>query len=459
MLDVLSYKHWAISQDFANRYGLLALKLLSEGRSIDHLVKKKSQQEISEGYALLPLAADGLVISTEWDRELRMDIATTNMGQRVAIIPVIGALTKRGDLCSYGMRDYTGMIERANKSDKVAGIVLDIESPGGTVDGTNEFGMAVKQSKKPVVAFGDGMVASAAYWIASQATEIISNKNNATEFGSIGVLYVHENYQAYIEKEIGSVEIIRAPQSTDKALINSIEPLTDELRMEIKSELKDIAKEFFSTVKKGRGSKLNTAEENIFTGKMYPAKDALAYGMIDRLDTLQGAINRAGSIAISRSSTFSSSRAQVNTNMFKSSILSAIFGKAEKAEEEKPAAEQSTMEQVDNHVVTLEAENAQLRQEKTAATERVVQLEATVAEQTAQITSLTNEKAAMETEKKELQTKLAAKPVGQATTVITDQNREAQVNADAGQSATAEKVVTKATSETMAIVDQLQKLK
>lgn len=457
MLDVLSYKHWAISQDFANRYGLLALKLLSEGRSIDQLLKKKSQEEITAAYAMLPQAADGLVISTEWDRELRVDVATTNMGQRVAIIPVVGSLTKRGDLCSYGMRDYIGMIERVNKSDKIAAIVLDIESPGGTVDGTHEFGLAVKQSKKPVVAFGDGMVASAAYWVASQAREIVANKNNATEFGSIGVLYVHENYQAYIQKEIGSVEIIRAPQSTDKALVNPIEPLSDELRGDIKAELKEIAKDFFATVKKGRGAKLNTAEENIFTGKMYSTKDALAYGMIDRLDTLQGAINRAGSMVFSNNN-FSPARAEANT-MFKSKFLSSIFGKAEKAEQEKPAAEQSPMEQVDTHITSLEAENAQLKAEKASATEKVTALEATVAEQAAQITTLTTDKGKLEEEKAALQTKLDAKPNGLATTVVPKEQREEQVNADGSQSATAQKVVSKATAETMEIVEKLNNLK
>jgi len=135
----------------------------------------------------------------------------------------------------------------------VCGLVKTTPTPSCCA--TDTFGPAIKQSKKPVVAFGDGMVASAAYWIASQAKEIIANKNNATEFGSIGVLYMHENYQAYIQKEIGSVEIIRAPQSVDKARVNVIEPITEDQRASIKAELRDIAKEFFSTVKKGRGAR------------------------------------------------------------------------------------------------------------------------------------------------------------------------------------------------------------
>jgi len=422
MIDILSYRQWAISQQFANTFGLMALKLLNEGKSIDHLIKKHSHESLLNRYAALAAASDGLVVKTSWDSDAKLYVSTTKFGQNVAMIPVMGALTKRGDLCSYGMRDYIGMIDRANKSDKVAGIVLDTESPGGTVDGTNEFGLAVRSSKKPVVAFGDGMVASAAYWVASQAKEIIANKNNATEFGSIGVLYIHENYEAYIAKEIGSVEIIRAPQSVDKARVNVIEPLTEEQRAEIKLELRDTAKAFISTVKQGRGAKLNPGEENIFTGKMYPAKDALAMGMIDNLGTLQDAINRAGQLSISTSG---SARAQVNTNtMFKSKLLSSIFGKSEKAaEENKPTAEQeqATMEAADAKVVELEAENQRLKDENTAQGTKITGLEATVSEQKTQ---------ALQTKVDEQKAELAKKPTGQATTVITEATSEGKVVTD-----------------------------
>lgn len=421
MIDVLSYRQWAISQQFANSFGLMALGLLSRGKSIEHLIKKRSHEDILNHYALMAAASDGLVVKTSWDSDARLYVSTTKNGQNVAMIPVMGALTKRGDLCSYGMRDYIGMIDRANKSDKVAAILLDVESPGGTVDGTNEFGMSVKSSAKPIVAFGDGMVASAAYWVASQAREIIANKNNATEFGSIGVLYIHENYQAYIQKEIGSVEIIRAPQSVDKARVNVIEPLSDDQRLDIRAELKDIAKEFISTVKKGRGARLQTGEENIFTGKMYPAGEAQTMGMIDSMDTLQGAINRAGQLANNQFSTSSSTRAQVNTNMFKSKTLSSIFGKAKKAEEkEKSAAdiEAENLQSADEKAAELEAENTSLTEKLNAAETRATAAEAKVSELSAQVNTLTTEKTTLETEKKNLQTKLDAAPAGAATTVI-----------------------------------------
>lgn len=464
MIDVLSYRQWAISQQFANTFGLMALKLLSEGKSIEHLIKKHSHEDLRQRYDALVSQADGIVVSTEWDRESRLEIATTKHGQNVAIVPVLGALTKRGDLCSYGMRDYIGMIDRANKSQKISAIVLDIESPGGTVDGTNEFGLAVKNSKKPVVAFGDGMVASAAYWVASQARQIVANKNNATEFGSIGVLYIHENYQAYIQKEIGAVEIIRAPQSVDKARVNVIEPITDDQRSDIRLELKEIAKEFISTVKKGRGAKLNTGDENIFTGKMYPSSDAITMGMIDALDTLQGAINRAGQLAINPSTSTASAKAEVNRTMkFKSKLLSAFFGKSEKAEEQ-PAAEnqdQASMEAADKKAAELEAENEQLKADKESQSKKIGELEQNVTDLKGQVSTLegenkklTEEKSKLENEKTTLQTKIDAMPNAPVTTVIASEKSEASQASDQGAVKEGHKYLTSVDAEAAKIREQ-----
>lgn len=427
MIDVLSYRQWAISQQFANTFGLMALRLLSEGKAIDHLIKKLSHVEILERYqSRMGESADGIVVKIDRDRDANLFIATTRHGQNVAMIPVFGALTKNGDLCAYGMRDYIGMIDRANKSDKIAAIVLDTESPGGTVDGTNEFGLAVKASKKPVVTFGDGMVASAAYWVASQSRHIMANKHNSTEFGSIGVLYIHENYQAYIQKEIGEVEIIRAPQSVDKAKINVIEPITEDQRAEIRAELKDLAKEFISIVKKGRGDRLKTEEENIFTGKMYSTKDAMTMGMIDSVGTLQDAINKAGQLAASSIGS-NGSKAHGNTTMFKSKLLSAIFGKSEKAEEANPAAgEESSMEAADKKVAEMEAENTRLKEESESQKQQISELEQSVSEKDTQISTLTSEKSTLETEKKDLQAKLDKAPAGHATTAVADKDPDAK---------------------------------
>lgn len=437
MLDLLSYRQWALAPDYFNRVGTLVWRLLLEGKSPDRLIEKMSEEDIINRFNS-QMAAETLVVDIGFDRDARVFTASTQFGQNIAMVPIFGSMTKNGGLCSYGMRDMIGMIQRANKSDKISAIVLDMETPGGTVDGTNELGLAVKQSKKPVVAFGDGMVASAGYWVASQAKEIYGNKNNPTEFGSIGVLYIHENWEAYIQKEIGSVEIIRAPQSTDKARVNVIEPLTDDQRLDIRQELKQIAQEFISTVKKGRGDRLQTEGEDIFTGKMYKSKEARKMGMIDQLGTLQDAINRAGELSLggtgsskSKSEGNTGTKPNANTTMkFKSNIFSKFFGKSEEAEKQNSEANDqisASATEVDEKVAELESENQKLKEERDqlkadneAKATKIAELEQKVK------TSEEESKAKIE----ELQKKLDAKPAGNATTVVKEGDPEGEPEKD-----------------------------
>lgn len=224
-------------------------------------------------------------------------------GKNIAIMPVIGTLTKRGDFCGYGMRDYMSEIDALNANEEISAIVMDMEGPGGTVDGTPEFGMVVNASKKPIVTFGDCMVASADYWIASQSKYIIGNKNNPTEFGSIGVFCVHEYYGKFIEENIGEVKIIRAPQSKDKILENPLEPLPKEVEAEIIAGLKISAGNFINAVKTGRGSALKADEKVWGTGKMFSTAECVTNGLIDAEGSLMDAINKAAELAGSSQST------------------------------------------------------------------------------------------------------------------------------------------------------------
>lgn len=214
-------------------------------------------------------------------------------GKDVALMPVIGTLTKRGEMCSYGMRDYISEIDALNNNEDIHAIILEIEGPGGTVDGTPEFGMAIASSKKPVVAFGDCMVASADYWVASQAKWIVGNINNPTEFGSIGVLCVHEYWGTFIKDNIGEIRIIRAPQSKDKALVNPLEELPKDQEKLIIEDLKQLASQFHDTVKAGRGDRLKSSEKEWGTGKMYKSEEALSLGLIDQIGTIWDAIDKA----------------------------------------------------------------------------------------------------------------------------------------------------------------------
>ena len=217
---------------------------------------------------------------------------------QVAHVPIWGTMTKRGGMSADGTQSISNKIQSANNDDSVVSILLDIESGGGTVDGMAALGESIKESRKPVVAYVDQQAGSAAYWAASQADTIVMNDSNYAKVGSIGALMIHQDSTKLIADKVGKIEIIRAPQSKDKAKVNPVESLPKSERDIIVNDLEAITDDFISQVKQGRGDRLNTGDENIFTGKMYGAEEAYNYGMVDHLGDFKSAVNISRTLGI-----------------------------------------------------------------------------------------------------------------------------------------------------------------
>jgi protease-4 len=398
MHEILQIKHWAMDEDVFNRLSAAAIALLKNGKSLDRIIEK---------YTLEELPDKRYSMSVSFDPSTRLLVGTAKNQSKVAVIPVLGGLTKRGGMCSYGMKDYMQMVKTANEANHITAIVLDIESPGGSADGTPEFGKVVKESGKPIVSFGDHHVASAAYWIASQSSEIIANENNTTIFGSIGAYYAHINQQKLIENKIGSVEIIRAPQSSQKALINPIEPLTDELRGVITAELKEVTENFIKAVKTGRGDRLDESAEGLFEGKTYPAKQAKKIGLIDSLGTLQTAIDRASTLARSVNNSVNNSNPNTNMSLFKRLGLSlSLANKLSEQELENLQSAEERLAETERENASLTEQTGNLTQQVSDLTAERDQLQETVAEHETTITDLNGQ--------------LEEAPAGNPSTAVTD---------------------------------------
>lgn len=391
--------------------------------------------------------------------------ATAKNGLKVAIVPLMGAITKNGDACSWGWRDYQNILSRIEKNPNIAGLVVHFNNtPGGSHDGTPEMASSLAKYTKPNLAFGDGYVASAHYYAASQMQHIMANKLTPTEFGSIGSLILWQNVQNMIEKgEYPQMEIIRAPQSTDKALENPIEPLTDELRAGLLEELRTLTKVFIADVKRGRGDKL-TKDENVFTGKMYTTEEAIANGLADSKGTLQDAINKVAEMAKQKSTSAPSKSGQVNSNM-KFPKLSALFsGEAWSKAYSAFAEDHAPLEAAEKKVADMEASVTQLKTDNdrlmadvSSKATKVTELEATVTGLQARVSTLEGENKTLASEKTSLQEQLANAPTAAVTTVISSEEKNAQVNADQGASATAPKYETSIDREAKAIREQQEK--
>lgn len=209
-------------------------------------------------------------------------------GGETAVIKLSDTMSRYGFCGNGGNEKLIRILQKAEADSQVKTIVLDVDSPGGTVDSTQELADAYKSLSKPKVTFVRSMMASAALLVGVGGDEVVMNSEITTAVGSIGVLRYHVNAAAMFEKQGIVPKIYRATKSVDKARINELEELTDELKAEIMQSLDEAQKMFEGYVKRGRVGKLTS--EEIFTGKMYKRKDALNLGLADRVGGLADAI-------------------------------------------------------------------------------------------------------------------------------------------------------------------------
>lgn len=217
----------------------------------------------------------------------------------VAVIPVYGVIEYRSDWmiewfggCS--VESIGEAIQSALADPTVTAILLDIDSPGGTVAGITELATwirSVRGSTKPIVASANTLAASAAYWIASQADECVVTPSGMV--GSIGVYAMHQEYSRMLDEAgIGTTLISAGPHKTEG---NAYEPLSDDAKADIQARVDVSYGQFLGDVAAGRRVAVSDVEANFGGGRVLTAKAAQSAGMVDRVETLSQTIQRLGS--------------------------------------------------------------------------------------------------------------------------------------------------------------------
>ncbi len=213
----------------------------------------------------------------------------------VAVVPIHGTIAHR----MGGMDESSGgtsterigaMMKAAASDPNVGTILLDIDSPGGTIPGVAELAAdirTIRESKK-VVALANSLAASAAYWLAAQANEIVAIPS--ARVGSIGVYTAHQDLSKALEQEGVNVTLISAGKY--KVEGNPFEPLSDEAKAEMQGRVDAVYSQFLADVAKGRGAKVADVRGGYGEGRALDAKDALAAGMIDRIATVEETLQR-----------------------------------------------------------------------------------------------------------------------------------------------------------------------
>lgn len=243
-------------------------------------------------------AADGGPVagSTEYYRYIA-DYYRQIGGGEVMILPILGSMSRYG-YCGWGTEDYDAILAAAYQMDSIKAIVLKMDTPGGTVDGTKALAERVRARTKPVGVWTPGCY-SAGYFVASQADFIMMENQAVSGVGSIGVLWVVVDQSAALEKGGYKAHVVRADGSERKALLNGLEPIDDAMiEAECKPILNDCRTEFVGYVRRGRAGKLTSGEWE--TADVFGPKKAIAIGLADSTGTMDDAVKLA--LKLSKSS-------------------------------------------------------------------------------------------------------------------------------------------------------------
>jgi signal peptide peptidase SppA len=219
----------------------------------------------------------------------RDNLPQPKQGGGYAVLPIHGVIAPRMNLLSNmsGGTTFEGLGQQldelmANKA--VRTIVLDINSPGGSVAGATEFARQVMAARtKSIIAQVHPMAASAGYWIASAASKIYASPSSM--IGSIGVYAIHDDLTASLDKLGVKRQVLSAGEGKADGVEGTSMSAAGAARRQ--AVIDDAYARFIGDVVRGRGQGA-TAEKvrGEWKAHVYSATEALSLGMIDKICTL-----------------------------------------------------------------------------------------------------------------------------------------------------------------------------
>lgn len=230
-------------------------------------------------------------VAKEIGRPLRNSY-DVEMRDTVGILPMQGPLIRYATMfsqisgaTSYDMlaQDFARMVNDPG----VTAIVLNIDSPGGEANGVSEFAdqIAAARGIKPIIAYVGGMGASAAYWLAAAADEIVIS--DTAVLGSIGtIMSVTDTKEKDAKAGVKTYTIVSS-QSPHKALDASTEDGQNRLQVMVDS----LSEVFIAKVAQNRGVDAEAVLQNFGQGGVFVGQAAVNAGLADRIGSFEGLLS------------------------------------------------------------------------------------------------------------------------------------------------------------------------
>ena len=245
-------------------------------------------------------ASDEVMHSVAADRnarDARRQASVSNSGGGIAVLPLYGIVTQRGNMVddvsgpgTASTQQFSNLLRAALQDETVSQILIDIDSPGGSVYGVAELADEIvnARAQKPVVAIANSLAASAAYWIGCSASEFYVTPGG--EVGSIGVWQAHQDYSKAMDEAGVKTTLISAGKF--KVEGNPYAPLDEEAQGFMQSRVDDYYAAFTKAVAKGRGVPISQVRDGMGQGRVLGADAALASSMVDGIATFNDVVKK-----------------------------------------------------------------------------------------------------------------------------------------------------------------------
>jgi len=245
-------------------------------------------------------ASDEVMHSVAADRnarDARRQSSVSNSGGGIAVLPLYGIVTQRGNMVddvsgpgTASTQQFSNILRAALQDETVSQILIDIDSPGGSVYGVAELADEIisARAQKPVVAIANSLAASAAYWIGCSASEFYVTPGG--EVGSIGVWQAHQDYSKAMDEAGIKTTLISAGKF--KVEGNPYAPLDEEAQGFMQSRVDDYYAAFTKAVSKGRGVPISQVRDGMGQGRVLGADAALASSMVDGIATFEDVVKK-----------------------------------------------------------------------------------------------------------------------------------------------------------------------
>lgn len=264
--------------------------------------------------------------------------------KNTAVIQIKGVIMPYANLFTAisggtSIEGVAAQFDKAMTDQSVTDILLLFDSPGGEITGLANLSDTIynARGKKKIVSYVNGMAASAAYWIATAADEIVMAET--AEVGSIGVMAIYEDTTKAEQMAGIDTLILRSSQSPNK----NVDPMTEKGQQLIQDKIDSLAQIFIQHVARNRGVSVETVLTTFGKGDVMISKDAILKGMADKIANITSMFKKDGAMDAQVQETISALQLEVKqlteANQAEIEKAKAIQEKADKELAEAKAKE------------------------------------------------------------------------------------------------------------------------